>query len=95
MRARTAGDPGVVGIATGPSEVIEDQLRAPLANVPFATGRADASFGVILPGDLLAASVNPGFAMKAATGAPGTIVAKALERLEAGTGLIRVLVMSR
>jgi hypothetical protein len=33
--------------------------------------------------------------MKAATGAPGTIVAKALERLEAGTGLIRVLVMSR
>lgn len=95
MRARTAEDPGVVGIAAGPSEVIDGQHQAPLAQRSFATIRADASFGVILPGDLLTTSVNPGFAMKAATGAPGTIVAKALEPLEAGTGLIKVLVMSR
>jgi hypothetical protein len=58
--------------------------------------KVDASFGAIAPNDLLVASPTAGHAMRAGENpAQGTVVGKALEPMEAGTGIIRVLVMSR
>ena len=102
---RTASDPGVFGIAAGSSddmdvsrnESMNDTSRA----VPAATSgvvycKADAAYGSIKVNDLLCASPNPGHAMKASKPfEPGTIVGKALEPIERGTGLIKILVMLR
>ncbi len=102
---RTASDPGVFGIALGSSEdtnvsrneSLNDTSRA----VPTATSgvtycKADAAYGPIRVNDLLCASPNSGHAMKASKPfEPGTIVGKALEPLENGTGMIKILVMLR
>jgi hypothetical protein len=58
----------------------------------FKAIKVDASEGAIHPGDRLTASPRAGFAMKASTLVPGTIVGKALGSLETGTGVIPVLV---
>ena len=55
-------------------------------------GQADQ---VIRPGDLLTSSYTAGHAMRAGEIIPGTIIGKALEPLQSGTGLIKVLVMPR
>ena len=57
--------------------------------------KVDASYGAIRPGDLLTTSATPGHAGRAENPRPGTILGKALESLESGTGLIRVLVTLR
>jgi hypothetical protein len=56
--------------------------------------RCDASASPIRPGDLLTTAERPGFAMKAAdpARAHGAILGKAMSSLEAGTGLVLVLV---
>lgn len=56
--------------------------------------RCDASAEPIRPGDLLTTAERPGFAMKAAdpARAHGAILGKAMSTLEAGTGLVLVLV---
>ena len=64
-----------------------------LSGVVFC--KVDAGFGSIRPGDLLATSPTPGHAMRSDGVIPGTILAKALEPLDIGTGLIKVLVMLR
>jgi len=69
----------------------------------FKMVKVDASFGAIKPGDLLSSSGTPGYAMKAAPAVvsgveiyrPGTILGKALEPIDQGTGLIRVFVSLR
>jgi hypothetical protein len=61
---------------------------------------ASAENGAISPGDLLTTSATPGYAMKATpitVGGvtfyrPGTIVGKALQALDGGTGQIQALV---
>ncbi|MFZ1947412.1 MAG: hypothetical protein WAW06_07675, partial [bacterium] len=58
----------------------------------FKAIKVDASYGAIGPGDLLVASLNPGYAMRSESPKPGTIVGKALDRLESGTGTIPVVV---
>ena len=45
--------------------------------------------------NLFTNSRNPGFAMRVAFPAPGTIVAKAMEPLPSGQGTIEALVMAR
>jgi hypothetical protein len=60
-----------------------------------AVVRADAAYGAVRAGDLLVSSPAAGAAMRAATAEPGTILGKALEPLESGLGMIRVLVMLR
>ena len=45
--------------------------------------------------DLLVASPTPGHAMKTLNPAPGTVIGKAMEPMETGAGLIKVLVMLR
>jgi hypothetical protein len=51
-----------------------------------------AENGPVLPGDLLVTASTPGHAMKGGSNAPqGTVIGKALEKLEAGTGVIKML----
>ncbi len=58
--------------------------------------KVSAKNGAIHPGDLLVASSMPGYAMRApANPAPGTVIGKALDSLNSGTGIIKMLVMLR
>ena len=58
--------------------------------------KVSAENGAIRPGDLLVASSTPGHAMRApANPAPGTVIGKALDNLDSGTGIIKMLVMLR
>ena len=94
--ASAASDPGVVGIVAGAAGTRWSE-QAPLALAgTVVLCRVDTSYGVIVANDLLVASPTPGFAMRAEDNPKqGTVVGKALEALEAGTGTIRVLAMSR
>lgn len=95
-RASASDAAGVVGIAAGPQVLSADGLGgAPLFDGRYALVKADAFHGAILPGDLLAPSPAPGFAMRAPDASPGTAFARALEALETGTGTLRVLVLPR
>jgi hypothetical protein len=70
-------------------------LRAPVAFSGVVLCKVDAAYGSVWPGDLLVTSATPGHAMRAEAPLPGTVLGKALEALEEGTGTIRVLVMLR
>ena len=68
--------------------------RVPLAIAGVVPVKASAEAGPIVPGDLLVASATPGHAMRAGDEAPNaTVIGKALEALDAGTGVIRMLVV--
>jgi predicted regulator of Ras-like GTPase activity (Roadblock/LC7/MglB family) len=102
-----AGEPGVVlGAETPkPADLEGDPTEAPSTaapayEVPVALSgvvscKVDAGYGPIRPGDLLTTSPTPGHAMLAHEPLPGTILGKALEPLDSGTGLIRILVTLR
>src|SRR5207249_9850487 len=92
--ASQPSDKGVVGIIGGSPEASWTG-RAPLVLAGVvALCHVDASYGAIAVGDLLVSSSTPGHAMRTKeTPLPGTVIAKALEPLEAGTGTIRVLVL--
>ena len=79
------------GVSLGTKEDGNDgeKLIAVAGRVPC---KVDASYAPITPGDLLTTSDTPGHAMKATDPAIGTILGKALEPLDAGTGTIEVLV---
>ena len=67
---------------------------APLAVMGVVPVKASAENGPIVPGDLLVTSSTPGHAMRADGNPPvGTVIGKALEGLEAGVGVIRMLVI--
>jgi hypothetical protein len=103
-------DPGVIGVVSentgmvmgSQSPALTDEEagaevahRAEVAMAGAVSCKVDAAFGAIWPGDLLVTSPTPGHAMRTESPLPGTIVGKALEPLDEGTGLIRVLVMLR
>jgi hypothetical protein len=69
--------------------------RVPVAFSGIALCKVDAGYGAIRPGDLVTTSPTWGHAMRAGDPQPGTILGKALESQETGTGLIKVLVMLR
>jgi hypothetical protein len=101
-------DPGVVGSSRGwmrdgaaddervsvySLEDLADQFdEVPLAVVGVVPCKVSAENGAISLGDLLVTSDTAGHAMRDETPAPGTIVGKALGRLDVGTGTIDVLV---
>ena len=58
----------------------------------YKTVKADASSGPIAPGDRLVASSKPGYAMRAVSPEPGTIIGKALGALSSSTGVIPVII---
>jgi hypothetical protein len=103
---KVMNDPGVVGIvmaeavgapsAKARSESAPSYDSAPVATSGIVLCKADSTLGPIAANDLLVASPIPGHAMKAARPIePGTVIGKALEPLESGTGMIKVLVMLR
>ena len=68
--------------------------RVPLAIAGVVPVKASAEGGPIVPGDLLVASATPGHAMRGGDEAPNaTVIGKALGALDAGTGVISMLVM--
>jgi hypothetical protein len=81
------------GLTMQQPEVVQGETH-PVA----LTGRvyvwADASFGAIQPGELLTTSATPGHAMRVGDYAlaQGAILGKAMSKLEAGKGLVLVLV---
>ncbi len=96
VRSAAGLEATVAGIVAGAPGSLFDR-EAPLAFAgTLVSVKADATAQPIVAGDLLVASPLPGHAMRTPDGAAaGTVVAKALEALPAGTGTIRVLVMSR
>jgi len=109
-RSEMAADAAVVGIVTETDGVVlgaaldrfaeidqqqfEDSF-APVAMSGIVRCKVDASYAAISVGDLLSTSPTPGHAMLAEAATPGTILGKALESMDNGTGTIRVLVMLR
>jgi hypothetical protein len=98
-QAVTAGqalDRGVIGIVGGARGAAWTGQAPIVVSGVVAPCNVDATTGAIAVGDLLVASATPGHAMRARGSPPaGTVIAKALEPLEGGTGTIRVLVLSR
>jgi hypothetical protein len=83
--------PGFIG---GSDEGMENPGDVPLAVVGVVPVKASTENGSIAPGDLLTTSSTPGHAMKAGPNPPaGTVIGKALQPLEAGSGVIQMLVM--
>ena len=82
-------EPGFVG-----GQPMEGQVEGtiPLAIVGIVPVKVSAENGPIQPGDLLVASSLPGHAMRAGSNPPqGSVIGKALEGLESGTGTIKML----
>jgi hypothetical protein len=75
--------------------VQNQQTHAPITLSGIVQCKVDAGYGAIQAGDLLTTSPTKGHAMRSDDHAVGTILGKALEPLDAGTGLIKVLVMMR
>jgi len=102
-RSRRAYDIRVVGVYStrpgfvgGQGATLADDERIPLAVVGVVPVKASAENGSIHPGDLLVSAQTPGHAMKAGATPPvGTVIGKALQGLEEGTGTILMLVMLR
>lgn len=86
---------GIVSIAPGVSLGANEtgntgeKLIAVAGRVPC---KVDASYASVKPGDLLTSSDTRGHAMKATNPQIDTILGKALEPLDSGTGVIEVLV---
>jgi hypothetical protein len=94
-RAFLAADPAVFGIAAAGASEIDGTPQVELVESRYAEVKADAAYGAILSGDLLVASPTPGHVMRAIDPRTGTVVGKAAEALETGSGLVKVLVMLR
>ncbi len=94
-RCDAVGSTGVAGVVAAEAITMNGQLQAPLASSLYALVKADAAFAAIRAGDLLTTSPTPGHAMLALEALPGTVIGKALEPLEAGAGVIRVLLLAR
>src|SRR6185437_6458486 len=98
----TPESPGVVAGAGGlhPAVVLQrvpSQPGSPIALVGKAFCKVDAAFGKIMAGDLLTTSATQGHAMRVSdrSRALGAIIGKALAVLDAGSGLIPILVSPR
>jgi hypothetical protein len=94
--------PAVLGAdKNGETRVDDDEI--PVAIVGIVPAKVSAHNGAIAPGDLLTTSEIPGHAMKAtptmvdgvAIYPAGTILGKAIEPLQNGAGVIKVLLMLR
>jgi hypothetical protein len=99
-RANRPDDPTVVGVVADDRALVFGRGLnrgdgKPVATVGTVLVKVDARYSPIAVGDLLSTSATPGFAMRSATGASGTIMGKALDPLSNGTGVIRMLVMLR
>ncbi len=98
-RSSAAEDHRVFGIVADrvSSEVEKSPaaLQAPVVLYGIAMCKVDASYGSIQVGDLLTTSWTPGHAMRVDNARTGALLGKALEPLDSGTGMIKVLVTLR
>jgi hypothetical protein len=100
-RSSRANETDVAGVYSTRPGVLgqhEEETRAtiPVALAGVVPVKAVVENGAIHPGDLLVSSSSPGRAMRApADPRPGTVIGKAMQRLEAGEGQITMLVWQR
>jgi hypothetical protein len=104
LQAASQGyDKRVAGVVSGAGaykpgiildKVISSQKRMPIALLGKVYCKVDARYAPVGLGDLLTTSCTPGHAMKAvdSSKAFGAVIGKALRPLEAGQGLIPILV---
>lgn len=87
-------DRGVLHAVTDATEVAPNGYMSVVTLGSYKMVKVDASFGAIHPGDLLVSSTHAGYAMKATDRAlaSGATLGKALGALDAGTGMIPVMV---
>ncbi|WP_020538878.1 hypothetical protein [Lewinella cohaerens] len=102
--SNSANDRAVAGIVSGAGDVETAMVFGQTGTIADGdvavaiTGRVyayvDASYGAIEPGDLLTTSPTTGHAMKVTdyTQAQGAIIGKAMTSLDAGKGLVLVLI---
>jgi hypothetical protein len=77
----------------GNAQFADEDGYAPVAMLGVVPVKASAENGQIQPGDLLVSSSIPGHAMRAGDNPPqGTVIGKALEGLDEGTGMITIVV---
>jgi hypothetical protein len=103
LRCTKECDAAVAGIvSSAPTMALEGTSAerepvVPLALAGVVLCKVDASKASIRPGDLLVSSSTPGHAMRCTSRRPaaGTVIGKALEGLDKGTGVIQVLVTLR
>jgi hypothetical protein len=99
IRSVEAYQSSVAGVySTDPGFVFGQPLEGeipgtiPLAMTGVVPVKVSAENGPIRPGDLLVASATPGHAMRAGSNPPqGTVIGKALEKWDAGAGVIKIL----
>ncbi len=90
-RSASPSDPNVVGVAATDSVEVDGSLRVTLVDTLYPSVKADATAAPIRPGDLLVSASTPGHVMRASEGATLTsIVGKAMQALESGTGRITI-----
>jgi hypothetical protein len=89
----TRANPAGVRYAPGPIKPGDYLLVATLG--AYQGVRADAAYGSVKPGDLLVASPHAGFAMPTNSAQPGAVVGKALSGLDAGTGLVPIIILQQ
>ena len=95
QQARALGDRDEEARLTTALETEFRRTHAAVAMTGTVPCKVDAGYGPIRVGDLLTTSPTPGHAMHSADALPGTILGKALEPLDSGTGTIRIVVMLR
>lgn len=93
--ARTAKDRQAEGRIWRELEARFSASHAAVAMTGTVMVKVDAGYGAVRTGDLLTSSPTPGHAMRSDDHLPGTILGKALEPLDSGTGVIKMLVMLR
>lgn len=93
--ARALGDGELEAELWADLEAKFEASHAPVALSGTVRVKVDAGFGTIRVGDALTSSPTPGHAMRSDDVRPLTVIGKALEPLEAGTGTIRMLVLMR
>lgn len=104
-RAETEASTAVIGVVDRRYQMNDDGPNS-MADEPIPPGdylgiatvgafpalKVDASYGAIRPGDLLVASPTPGHAMRADDPGVGTVIGKALDSLDEGTGAVAVMI---
>jgi hypothetical protein len=105
QRSNTESDTAVVGVvASAPGlvmgsetggRVVDGERRLPVVLMGIAGVKVNADYGPIRVGDLLTTSPTPGHAMRDVAALPGTVLGKALQPLDSGTGTIQVLITLR
>lgn len=105
-RAQSEASSGVIGVVDRRYVADEAGAGGRMEEGPVAPGqyagvvtlgafqaiKVDAAYGAIRPGDLLVSSPTPGHAMHAEDPGVGTVIGKAMEAVDEGTGVIAVMI---